>query len=163
MNKIKLNKKGIFIFVVFILLIALVIISLSISGPGDVVKKYAKGMKNFDSEKIVELYIPEMIKESYDSEKEMIDELDLMFKEMKEKYFKIISYSIDTDYKVFDGEELEYRIKQLKDYYKIEDEIKEVRRYLVEFQCSVDGEEDVVEHKVIIAKIKSKWYLIGIE
>lgn len=163
MNNIKLNKKGIFILFVLILLIILTVVSLSISGPGDIVKKYAKGMKNFDSEMIVDLYVPEMIKESYDSKKDMIDELDLMFKEMKEKYFKITSYSIDTDYKVFDGNELDYRIKQLKDYYKIKDEIKEVRRYIVEFQCSADGEEDVVEHKVIIAKIKSRWYLIGIE
>ena len=106
----------------------------------------------------------EMIKESYDSKEDMIEDYDLMFSEMKDSYYEIVKYTVKSDYKLYEGNELDYQIDQLEEYYKISSkDVKEIRRYTVDFECNYDGELKEVENKVIIAKIKHKWYLIGTE
>ncbi len=167
MAKRKINEKGLLCLIIGVILVILILffsIKLLFGGASGVVNDYAKGMKNFDSEMLVDLYIYEMIKESYDSEEDMIKEFDSMFEEMENNYFQIISYDVNKSYKEYEGEELDYKINQLEEYYKIEDtDIKEIRRYTVIFDCSVDSEMKEVEHKVNVAKIKNKWYFIGTE
>lgn len=133
-------------------------------GAQNVVSKYAQGMKHFNSEKIVELYNNQMIKESYSSEKEMIKDYDEMFKYLKEDYYKINSYSISDNYKVYKDDELDYKINELVEHYNFkEKEIKEIRLYTVTFECIADGESKEVDHKVLVAKINGHWYYIGNE
>ena len=163
----KINEKNLMILIMLVVIVIVIIIfgiNLIFGGAKSVVNDYAKGMKNFDSKLIVNLYMDEMIKESYDSKEEMIDEYDLMFSDMKDSYYEIIKYTIKSDYKLYEGNELDYQIDQLEEYYKISPkDVKEIRRYTVNFECNYDGELKEVENKVIIAKIKNKWYLIGIE
>ena len=122
-------------------------------GAKNVVSKYAQGMKHFNSEKIVELYNNQMIKD-----------YDEMFKYLKEDYYKINSYSISDNYKVYKGDELDYKINELVEHYNFkEKEIKEIRLYTVTFECMADGESKEVDHKVLVAKINGHWYYIGNE
>ena len=122
-------------------------------GAKNVVSKYAQGMKYFNSEKIVELYNNHMIKD-----------YDEMFKYLKEDYYKINSYSISDNYKVYKGDELDYKINELVEHYNFkEKEIKEIRLYTVTFECMADGESKEVDHKVLVAKINGHWYYIGNE
>ena len=163
----KINEKNLMILIMLVVVIDLVIIfaiSIIFGGAKGVVNDYAKGMKNFDSKLIVDLYMNEMIKESYDSREDMIEDYDLMFSEMKDSYYEIVKYTVKSDYKLYEGNELDYQIDQLEEYYKISSkDVKEIRRYTVDFECNYDGELKEVENKVIIAKIKHKWYLIGTE
>lgn len=163
----KINEKNLMILIMLIVITIVVIIfgiSMIFGGAKGIVKDYAKGMKNFDSKLIVNLYMDEMIKESYDSKEDMMDEYDSMFSDMKDSYYEIIKYTIKSDYKLYEGNELDYQIDQLEEYYKISPkDVKEIRRYTINFECNYDGELKDVESKVIIAKIKSKWYLIGTE
>jgi hypothetical protein len=113
---------------------------------------------------IVDLYVDKMIKESYKSKNDMIKEFDVLFKEMEDSYFKILRYDVDKNYKLYEDKELKYQKEVLVDYYKIkEKDIKEIRRYTITFYCSDDGEEKEVEHKLNIAKIGKKWFLISTE
>lgn len=163
----KINEKKLIIFIMLVV-IAIVIIIFGISmifgGAKSVVNDYAKGMKNFDSKLIVNLYMDEMIKESYNSKDDMIEEYDSIFSDMKDSYYEIIKYTVKSDYKLYEDNELDYQIDQLEEYYKISPkDVKEIRRYTINFECNYDGELKDVENKVIVAKINNKWYLIGTE
>lgn len=163
MSRINLSKKKI-LFVFFVLVILIFIfLDFFITTPKEVVNNYAKGMKNFNSTAIVNLYMDNMVVESYDSKDDMIEEFDLMFEDLKGKDFIINSYKINKDYKKLSGDEFDYRIAQLEEYYKIKSEIDELRIYNIDFKCSSNGETDKVEQVIIIGKIRFNWYLIGIE
>ena len=156
--------------VFFIIIIMSLIISgtfccvMLFGGAKRVASEYAKGMQLFDSTIIANLYIEEMIKESYNSKEDMIKEFDDLFKDMEDSYFKILKYKIDKNYKLYENNEFEYQKDVLVDYYKLkEKDIKEIRRYTVTFYCSDDGDDREVEHKLNIAKIGGKWYLISTE
>lgn len=161
------NEKKVVIFLIIILIVLISIIfalSTIFGGAKMVANNYAKGMSNFDSKTIADLYIEEMILESYESKNAMIEEFDTLFQGMKDSYFQILKYDVDKNYKQYEGKELEYQKDVLVDYYKIdENEIKEIRRYSVVFYCSDDGENKEVETKLNIANIGNKWYLISTE
>lgn len=163
----KINEKKLMIITMFVVVLIVLLIfgiTMLFGGAERVATKYAKGMSNFDANMIVSLYNDKMIKESYETKDEMVKEFDLMFKQMKDSYFQILKYDVDSNYKLYEGNELDYHINALVDYYKIDEkDIKEIRRYTVTFYCSDDGDSREVENKLNIAKIKNKWYLISTE
>lgn len=163
----KINEKKLMLLIVIIVVLLVVMafgISILFGGAKRVASNYAKGMSNYDSKLIADLYIEEMFKESYQSKEEVIKELDTMFDSMKSAGFQIVRYEFDKHYKVYENKELDERKKQLIEYYKIEDKsIKEIRRYDVTFYCVYENESKEVEMKLNIAKIKNKWYLISTE
>ena len=165
MAKINRKEKKIMIVltgVVVALCLIILLFNTLFGSAKNVVTKYAQGMKNFNSEKIVELYNDQMIKESYESAEEMIEDYDEMFKYLKDDYYKINSYTISDNYKTYEGDELEYQVNELVEHYNFkEKEIKEIRLYNVIFECDADGEAKEVEHKVLVAKINGHWYYIG--
>lgn len=167
MAKKIINEKKLMTLILIVIAVIVVlsfVISFLFGGAKGVARDYAKGMKNFDSKAIVDLYMYEMIEESYDSKEDMIEEYNIMFEDMKDSYYKITRYTVSSDYKLYEGNELDYQIDNLENDYKIDAKsIKEIRRYTVSFECNYDGEYKEVEHKLIIAKINNKWYLIGTE
>ena len=105
-----------------------------------------------------------MILESYENEKEMIEYFDSTFKEMEEEFYILKKYKINDDYKQYEKDEIGKIAKELNDYYKInEDDLTEVRRYKVSFEMLNDGEEETSETKIVVGKIKGKWYYIAAE
>ncbi len=167
MNKKNINEKKLMILimiVVVLIVIFAVMFNILFSGARGIAKDYAKGMKNFDSKLIVDLYMDEMIKESYESREDMMKEYDAMFKEMEDGYSEVLRYKIDDNYKLYEGNEYDYQVKKLKEDFKISPEdVKEIRRYTIIFECNYDSELKEVENKILVGKIKSKWYLIGLE
>ena len=167
MNKNKINEKKIMILIMTIVIVLIFLIfglNVLFGGAKRVANNYAKGMKNYDSKLIVDLYIGEMIEESYDSKEEMIEYFDSMFKEMEDNYYKILKYSVDDNYKIYKGDELDYQLDKLEEYYNIKpNNVKEIRKYIINFDCNYGGEEKEIEHNLLIANIKGKWYLVGTE
>lgn len=165
MKKIDEKKLMLFIVIITVVLVGLGFgFTVIFGGAKKVALDYAKGMSNFDSKLIADLYLEEMFKESYETKEDMIKELDVMFENMMSSGFQIIRYEFAKDYKIYKEQELEERKKILIEYYKIDDtDIKEIRRYDVTFYCVDDNGSKEVEMKLNIAKIKNKWYLISTE
>jgi hypothetical protein len=166
MNKVTDKEKRMLLVILLIIVIcfSVAILFNTYGGARGVVVKYASGMKNSDSEKIVSVFHESMILESYENEKEMIEYFDSTFKEMEEEFYIIKKYKINDDYKQYEKDEISKIAKELNDYYKInEDDLTEVRRYKVSFEMLNDGEEETSETKIVVGKIKGKWYYIAAE
>ena len=166
MSKVTDKEKRMLLVIILIIVISFIVAILfnTYGGARGVVVKYASGMKNSDSEKIVSIFHESMILESYDNEKEMIEYFDSTFKEMEDEFYIIKKYKINDDYKQYEKEEIDKIAKELNDYYKInENVLTEVRRYKVSFGMLNDGEEETSEMKIVVGKIKGKWYFIAAE
>ena len=95
MRNILKNQKTVMVIIPIVVVMICVIVLIAVklfNGAGNVVTKYAQGMMEFDSEKIVSLYDDKMVSESYDSIEDMVKDYDEMFKYLKEDYYKINNY-----------------------------------------------------------------------
>ena len=165
MSNILKNQKTIMIIIpiaVVILCVMVLIVAKAFNGAGNVVNKYAQGMMEFDSKKIVSLYDNQMISESYDSREDMVKDYDEMFKYLKEDYYKINNYIIDSKYNKLEGKEFNSKLNELVEHYKYKKkDVEEIRLYKVTFECDVNGTIKEVEHNIFVSKIKGEWFYIG--
>lgn len=163
-NNIKTDKKlwaGTGVAALVLIIILLLIFTSPAKG---VVKKYAQAMKNYDAEKMATLFHKDMIEERWDDSDELVDYYEDFFESKEDADYKVTGFKIDGDYKKYDEDDLEDYAEYLDEYFGInEKDVKEIRRYKIEFEVDDDGDEDTEKEKVLVAKIKGKWYLVGTE
>lgn len=163
-NNIKTDKKlwaGTGVAALVLIIILLLIFTSPAKG---VVKKYAQAMKNYDAEKMATLFHKDMIEERWDDSDELVDYYEDFFENKEDADYKVTGFKIDGDYKKYDEDDLEDYAEYLDEYFGInEKDVKEIRRYKIEFEVDDDGDEDTEKEKVLVAKIKGKWYLVGTE
>ena len=127
-----------------------------------VVDQYMKGVKTFDADMIMELYHEDIIDAIEEDDTDFEDELQDMLDEMEDGDVEsVISYKI-ISYVKYTDDQLEQATESLSEYTDIdEDEVEEIRSYLVSNVLDEDNDENVDSINVIVAKIEGKWYLIG--
>ena len=161
------QKSKLFLILIIVFSLCIIFIFYLVSrfgGAGGVVFDYAEGMQSFNSKKIVDLYFEDMLKESYESKAEMIEEFDKLFNDMRESSLKITKFDVDNNYKLYKASEYDYQKEILVKYYGIDENyISEIRGYVVTFYCVSGKEKKEVESNLIVAKIKKNWYLISTE
>lgn len=165
MRNILKNQKTVMVIIPIVVVMICVVVLIAVklfNGAGNVVTKYAQGMMEFDSEKIVSLYDDKMVSESYDSIEDMVKDYDEMFKYLKEDYYKINNYVIDSKYNKLEGKDFNSKLNELVEHYKYKKrDVEEIRLYKVTFECDVDGSIKEVEHNIFVSKIKGEWFYIG--
>lgn len=167
-TNIKNDKKLMIGTGVVVLVVVLLFALLFVNPSKSVAKKYANAMVKYDAKAIVEITHEDMIK----SMEEYLEYLDQDYEEMLEESFEELedsdieykSYKIDGDSKKYDKDDLEELAETLEDSYDIDEkDVTAARRYTIRFEIDEDGDDEEEKVKVVVAKIKGKWYFIGEE
>ena len=167
-EKVKTDKRVLYILVAgaaVVFIIGLILVTNILFNPAkSTVKTYLNAMKNYDAKKIVNCYHPKMVEamEEYLSDEDLVEYYEDLFDDREDDDYKILSYEIDNDYKKYDKDDLEDFAEDLEDSYDInEKDVKEVRRYSVKLKVDDDGDKDTEKQKIVVAKIKGKWYIFS--
>lgn len=167
-EKVKTDKRVLYILVAgaaVVFIIGLMLVTNILFNPAkSTVKTYLNAMKNYDAKKIVNCYHPKMVEamEEYLSDEDLVEYYEDLFDDREDDDYKILSYEIDNDYKKYDKDDLEDFAEDLEDSYDInEKDVKEVRRYSVKLKVDDDGDKDTEKQKIVVAKIKGKWYIFS--
>ena len=167
-EQIKKDKKvrNTFIFgagVTLLIVLVVFLIATSVKSPAyRVVDQYMKGMKTFDADMIMELYHEDIIDAIEEDDTDFEDELQDMLDEMEDGDVEsVISYKI-ISYVKYTDDQLEQATESLSEYTDIdEDEVEEIRSYLVSNVLDEDNDENVDYINIDVVKIEGKWYLLG--
>ena len=166
---IKTDKKLMGGTVIAVVIVLLLFLLLFVNPSKNVVKKYAKAMVNYDAKAIVDITHDDMVDSmekllkysDYDDYEEM---LEAAFEELEDNDYEYKSYKIDGDYKKYDKDDVEDIAEEWEESYDInEKDVQAVRRYTIKFKVDDDGDDDTEKVKVLVAKIKGKWYFMGEE
>lgn len=163
-EKLKTDKKVLYgsigVGAVVVILLVFLIANTMFNPAKSVVRKYANAMVDMDAKEIVELFHEDYLDNGYFDEDDLEDLLDSGFEELKDDDFAYKKFKIDNDYKKYDKDDLEELAEELEETYDIdEDDVQEARRYTIEFIVDDDGDKDEEKTKIVIVKIKGKWYL----
>lgn len=167
-EQIKKDKqvRNTFIFgagVTLLVVLVVFLIATSVKSPAyRVVDQYMKGMKTFDADMIMELYHEDIIDAIEEDDTDFEDEFQDMLDEMEDGDVEsVISYKI-ISYVKYTDDQLEQATESLSEYTDIdEDEVEEIREYLVSATLDEDNDENVDYINIVVVKIEGKWYLLG--
>lgn len=141
--------------IVVVVLVLLLLLGKYLSPSYRVVNSYMSGMKNFNAEKIVKL----LHEDTYDDEDDEIDDLEDEFDEYKNEDYAIKSYKI-VDSITYTESQLEAVAESFETLYDIDEkDVKAVKQYVVKIKADNDGDKEYSYSRVIVVKVKGKWYL----
>lgn len=171
------KKNLVFIGAAVVAIIAVIAIIAGIAGNGykKPIKNLVKGFEEGDTDLIVEAYLPafyDAYDEAYggyvDMEKLFEEELDNEIEAMEDECGK--DYKIEIEYKdkeKYSKDEIEDFVDDMKDDYGLEydaDDIKKLYEVDVEIIAEGDdGDYDVLDGKIYVAKVDGEWGIINVE
>lgn len=140
-----------------VVIVLFVLILGAFNGSSKPVKSFSTGIVKQDGKKLCKSFPKEFL-EDLDDDEECEEVFEEMFDDMDSDE-KVKSYKIESSKKL-DKDDIEEIAEKLEDRYDIDEKkVKKVVRYKVSYDAK--GKENDVDLYLFSAKIRGKWYIVG--